>query len=139
MKAAGIAVALLALLAGCGTERYGGGRPLAEYLRYAGPPVDEFHFFTFDGWQLVGQQRVVIFVDVTQAYLLTVMEPCVDLDFTNRLAVSSTLHTISRFESLFPDRRERCPITEIRPINLKQLQADRAAARAAAKAAAKQD
>jgi hypothetical protein len=138
MRTAGIAVALLAsvsLCAACATDRYGGGRALAEYQRYAGPPIDEFRYATFDGWEVVGRDRVVLFVDVNQAYLLTVMQPCVDLGFTEHLAVSETLHAISRFEALFPERRERCPIDEIRHIDLKQLKADRAAARAAAKAA----
>jgi len=139
MRAAGIATVLLVLLAACAADRYGAGQARAEYERYAGPPVDEFRYATFDGWQVVGRDRVVLFVDVTRAYLVTVMEPCVDLGFTEHLAVSETLHTISRFESLFPERRERCPITEIRPVDLRQLNADRAAARAAAKAGARPD
>jgi hypothetical protein len=127
MKAAGVAIALGALLAGCASGRHG-APPLEQFLPYAGAPVDEFRYFTFDGWQVLDRYRVVLWVDVSTAYLITVRPPCIDLDFTERLGVSSTFHVVSRFESLFPERREPCPITEIRPIDLKRMNADRAAA-----------
>jgi hypothetical protein len=130
------AVALAALLAGCGTTAHRGEASPDEFLPYAGAPVDEFHFFRFDDWQLAGKDRVVLWVDVNQAYLATVAEPCAELDFSEYLGVSSTLHTVSRFESLFPGHRDRCPITEIRPLDVRRLKADQTAARAAAKAGA---
>ena len=69
--------------------------------------------------------------DPGQAYRVTVMAPCVELDFTEYPGVGSTLQTVSRLESLFPGRHDRCPIEELRPLDLKRLNADRAAARAA--------
>jgi hypothetical protein len=137
MKAATVALlALLVLLVGCATTAHRGEAPLDEFLPYAAAPVDEFHFFTLDGWQRAGKDHVVLWVDVNHAYLVAVLEPCLELDFTEYLGVSSTLRTVSRFESLFPGRHDRCPITEIRPLDVKRLNADRAAARAAAKAGA---
>lgn len=133
MKAA--ALVICALLAGCATTVPPGEAPPDEYLPYAGAPVDEFHFFRLYDWQRAGKDRVVLWTDPGQAYLVTVMPPCVELDFTEYLGVSSTVQTVSRFESLFPGRHDRCPITEIRPLDVKRLNADRAAARAAARAA----
>ena len=133
MKAA--AIALCALLAACAATAPRGDPPPDEYLPYAGAAVDEFHFFRLYDWQRAGRDRVVLWTDPGQAYLVTVMAPCVELDFTEYLGVSSTVQTVSRFESLFPGHRDRCPITEIRPLDWKRLNADRAAARAAAQAA----
>jgi len=125
------AFALWALLAGCATTAPRGDPQRDEYLAYAGAPLEEFHFFRLYDWQRAGKDRVVLWTDPGQAYLVTVMPPCVELDFSEYLGVSSTVQTVSRFESLFPGHRERCPITEIRPLDVKRLAADRAAARAA--------
>jgi len=133
MKAA--AITLCALLAACATPAPRGDAPPDEYLPYAGAPVDEFHFFRLYDWQRAGKDRVVLWTDPGRAYLVTVMPPCIELDFTEYLGVSSTVQTVSRFEALFPGHRDRCPIDEIRPLDIKRLNADRAAARAAAKAA----
>lgn len=134
MHSAALAITLLALCAGCATGGPAGAPPPPdEFQPYAGPAVDEFRYFTLDGWEVVDRYRVVLWVDVTSAYLITVRPPCVDLDFTERLGVSSTLHVISRFESLFPKRQEPCPIEEIRPLDVKRMRADRAAAKRAAK------
>jgi len=131
-----VAPALLSLLAlvGCAaTTAHRGEAPLDEFLPYAGTPIDEFHFFRLYDWQRAGKDHVVLWADISTAYLVQVQEPCFELDFTEYLGVGSTLHTVSRFESLFPGHRERCPITEIRPLDVKRMKAERAA-RAAAKA-----
>jgi hypothetical protein len=132
-----VLVALLGLAA-CADGAHRDEPPLGDYLPFAAAPVDEFHFFRLDDWQRAGKDHVVLWVDVNRAYLLQVQPPCFELDFADYLGVSSTLQTISRFESLFPGRHARCPITEIRPLDgqrLKAARAERAAARAAAKAA----
>jgi hypothetical protein len=122
---------LLALLGGCaGATRR--NALLDEYLPYAGPPIDSFHFFRLDSWAVVGRYQVVIWVTPWEAYLVTVQSPCEQLAFTTRLAVTSTVNTISKFESILLRDHERCPVTEIRPIDLKAQKAARAAARAAA-------
>jgi hypothetical protein len=134
MKLAAPALLAVIALAGCATAAHRGAAPLDEFLPYAGAPVEEFRFVTFTDWQQVDDEHVVLWVDLHDAYLLTVAAPCFDLNFSEYLGVSSTLHTISRFESLFPGHRDRCPITEIRPLDVQRLKADRAAARAAARA-----
>lgn len=127
MRAAAIAgAACAALLAGCATPAHRGDLAPDEYLPYAGAPVDRFRFFRLYDWQNAGRDRVVLWVEVSEAYLVTVAEPCFELDFSEYLGVSSTLHTLSRFESLFPGHGDRCPITEIRPLDVKRMQAARA-------------
>jgi hypothetical protein len=127
-------LALVVLLGGCaGAVRR--DALLDEYLPYAGAPVDSFHFFRLDSWAVVGRYQLVIWVTPFEAYLVTVQSPCEQLAWTNRLAVTSTVNTISKFESIVLRDHERCPVTEIRPIDLKAQKAARAAARAAAQGA----
>lgn len=121
------------LAAGCsGLPRRPEGALLNEYLPFAGAPIDSFHFFRLDSWTVVGRYQLVIWVTPFEAYLLTVQSPCEQLWFTQRLAITSTLHTVSHFESVLLRDHERCLIQEIRPLDLKALKAARAAARAAA-------
>jgi len=124
-------------LAGCadGALRRHDGALLNEYLPYAGPPVDSFHFFHLDSWEAVGPYQVVIWTTPWDAYFVTVQSPCNGLAFANRLAVTSTVGSISKFESIVLRHDERCPILEIRPLDLKQMKADRAAERTAAQRA----
>ncbi|HXQ30727.1 MAG TPA: DUF6491 family protein [Steroidobacteraceae bacterium] len=132
-------VLILALLvAGCagGTLRREANERLEDYLSYAGPPVDSFRFFRLYGWQAVGPTRLVIWSTAFDAYLVTVQEPCPRLEFVQRIGVTSTIETVSTLESIVLRDHERCPITQIRPIDLKRMNADRAAQRAAAKASA---
>lgn len=136
MRSLWTGLALLALLGACagGPVQRHERTALNEYLPYAGPPVERFNFFRLDSWQSVGPLEVIIWSDAFTAYLVRVREPCTGLQFTNRIGVTSTVGTISRLESLVLRDHERCLIDEIRPIDLKQMKADRAAERAADRA-----
>jgi hypothetical protein len=61
---------------------------------------------------------------MNKAYLLTVTGYCPDLQFANAIAVTSTGNTVDRFEKVIVGR-DRCFINEIRPLDTKQLKADR--------------
>ena len=70
---------------------------------------------------------------------LLTLASCVVLDlrlnFANVIGVTSTTNTISKFDKVRVGN-DVCPISEIRPIDVKQMKADRRAATAASKAAA---
>jgi hypothetical protein len=127
--------AVVVLLAGCAGVPRRGDAALDRYQPYAGPPVEQFHFYQLDSWQAVAADRVVIWTDPFTAYLVRVRTPCTELAFTERLGVTSTLNTVSRLESVVPSHQNRCPIEEIQPIDLKAMKADQAARRAAEQAA----
>ena len=127
--------AVLVLLAGCSGVPRRGDAALDRYLPYAGPPVEQFHFYELDSWQAVAADRVVIWTDPFTAYLVRVRTPCTELAFTERLGVTSTVNTVSRLESIVPSHQNRCPIEEILPIDVKAMKADQAARRAAEQAA----
>jgi hypothetical protein len=123
-----------ALLAGCagGTARMRGEDTSQKYVDYAGAPVDSFTTFNINGWTPVSRDQLVVWTGVNEAYLLKVWSTCQDLLFAERVAITSTTRTISKFEKVRVGR-DQCPIEEIRPIDIKQMKADRAAARATAK------
>lgn len=127
---------LALLLAGCGIPRRPEGAALNEYLQFAGPPVDQVRFFRLDSWEVVGRYQLVIYVTPWEAYLTTVAAPCEQLGWVNRLGVTSTVGTLSKFESVVMRDNQHCPILELRPVDVKALKAHRRDERAAALAAA---
>jgi hypothetical protein len=61
---------------------------------------------------------------LNDAYLLSVRAPCINLQFTQRIGLTSTAGTVnSGLDSVLVDR-ERCQITEIRPVDYKKMRAD---------------
>jgi hypothetical protein len=104
---------------------------LARYSAYAGDPVSEFRTFTsYNSWTPIDNHHVVIQTNVNEAYLLTVFEPCINLPFATRLAVTSRFpNTVSSGFDSIRVGRDRCRISEIRPINYRQMRADLAAER----------
>jgi hypothetical protein len=137
MKRIGVSGILVALLAGCagGPPRIQSNETLDRYLGYAGEPVERAKSFRLDSWEWVDRNKIVLWTGVNEAYLVTVWDTCRDLQFTNHIRVVSGMsNTISRFDKIRvgPDT---CPIKEIRPIDVKGMKADMAAAREESKAA----
>ena len=127
MKHAAVVLALgAAALMGCagGVARRAGDDALQRYVDYAGPPIDGFTAFRLDGWTPVSRNRLVVWNGASEAYLVTVWDTCRDLQFADRIGISSTTHNISHFEHVTVGR-DRCPISEIRPIDVRQMKEDR--------------
>jgi hypothetical protein len=124
------ALAVVVLL-GCASE--GGiarhrSDPGLEYAPYAGAPIDSFITFGLHGWEVAGRDKLVIWNGVNEAYLVTLGGICSELQWVQRVAVTSTTHRVSKFERVHVGR-DSCPIDEIRPLDIKRLKADRAKAR----------
>jgi hypothetical protein len=129
MKRHAIVIVML-LLSACatGVGRMPGATPLERYQPYLGTPIQSFTAFSFDGWEAVGRNQVVVWTQINDAYLITVWDSCQDLNFAHRIGIRSTGNTVSRLDSIRIGH-DRCPIQEIRPIDVKHYKADRAAAR----------
>lgn len=129
IRLAVIVVGALAL-AGCtaGVSRLSSETPLERYTNYAGEPVSSFTAFNVTGWTALSDTKLVVWTGVNEAWLLTVWSGCQDLSFAERIRIKSTGSSIMRGDTVLV-RRERCPIAEIRPIDMKRLKADRAAER----------
>jgi hypothetical protein len=62
--------------------------------------------------------------------LLKVWDTCRDLTFANAISVTRAGRQVSRFDTVLVGE-ERCQITEIRAVDVKQMKSDRKAAKAA--------
>jgi len=121
------------LAAGCSgiPRRERDQEQLQRYLQYAKPPVDHITLLgRSDNWQSVSPTQLMLWVNVNDAYLITVSPPCDNLQFANRIAVTQTANTISsRFDAVLI-KHWRCQITEIRPVDYLQMRRDERAERA---------
>jgi uncharacterized protein YceK len=118
-------------LAGCaGTvTRSTGEQAGMQYRDYAGEPIDKFTAFNFDSWTAVSRNQLVVWTGINEAYLLTVWDSCDNLQFAERIAVRRTGSSVTKFDSV-QVKGQRCPISEIRRVDVKQMKMDRAALRA---------
>ncbi len=125
MKITPVATLLAAAsLAGCASTLAKLNGPKLDYTEYAGEPVKSFYMNDFDGWTAVSKDQIVVWSGINKAYLIKVTGYCPDLQFANAIAVTSTANTVDKFEKVIVGR-DRCFINEIRPIDTKQMKADR--------------
>jgi hypothetical protein len=122
-----ILLACIALLSAC----YGIPRQerdheqLERYLKYAGTPVDQITYLgRYDGWQVLGPYQLVIWTNINDAYLITVSPPCENLQFANRIGLTSTGRTVSARLDNVVVGRWKCQITEIRPVDYLRMKQD---------------
>ncbi|MGB3748252.1 MAG: DUF6491 family protein [Rhodanobacter sp.] len=116
---------LVAVLAACSSV------PLAQreqqrqaaYASAAGAPVRSFHFFTLWSWEPLGDRQVVVYTRPSQAWLLDLDGPCQDLPFTQAIGLTSSSGTVfNRFDKVLVGRSSMpCMITQIRPVDVRQL------------------
>ena len=94
------------------------GATREQFMQYAGPPVDSFTWLgRYEGWKPLGNQQVVLWTSVNDAYLLTVTAPCVGLDFENGIRLTSTTRTVTRGVDGLLVQGQKCFITQIRPVD----------------------
>jgi len=123
-----VCLALLASLSACS------GIPLkqrqdelrARYESYAGPPVRQFTWLGhYESWEPIGTNELVVRTTLNQAYVIRVAPPCENLEFTNRIEITSTSNTVyAHFDFVkvgLGNGHWRCPIQEIRPVDYKKM------------------
>ena len=119
------AMALLAAACSGIPQRVSDEQQLQQYLQYAGAPIDHFTYLShYDSWRSLSRTQLLVWTTSNDAYLLTVREPCINLQFTQRIGLSTTAGTVSnRLDFVLVDH-DRCQITEIRPVDYKKMRAD---------------
>jgi hypothetical protein len=130
VKVRRLAVMLAALLVACGgipkrTTPAELPPKYQKYLQYAEAPTDRFTYLgRYDNWLPISDTQLVVWTTFDNAYLLTVREPCINLRFASRIALTNTANTVSnRLDSVIVGH-DRCQITEIRPLNYNKMRAD---------------
>ena len=98
----------------------------ARYEAYAGAPIQQFTWIgQYNSWEPIGTNKLVVWTTPFQAYLLKVAPPCDNLEFINRIGLTSTSNTVyARFDAIKVDHGWRCPIQEIRPIDYGRMRQD---------------
>ena len=97
---------------------------LAKYERYAGASVDDMPFWRLLRYESLGDEAVVVWTAVNDAWLVKVRPPCVELPWAKAIALTSTSHRVSaKFDHVLAGR-DRCSIASIQPIDYKRLRAD---------------
>jgi hypothetical protein len=123
-----IALTLLAVaaLAACSSvpPSVRSAQALARYSQYAGEPVSDFRYYSrLRTFQALSKDKVFVRTGGNDAYLLTVF-PCLNLEFATRIGISTQFGAVrSGFDDVLVDG-ERCRISEIRPVNYRQMRAD---------------
>ena len=96
-----------------------------RYEAYAGPPVDHFTYLGhYDSWQPIGTNELVVWPSINQAYLIKVAPPCDNLQFANRVGLTSTAGTVSARFDFVKIGGWRCPIQEMRPVDYLRMKQD---------------
>jgi Family of unknown function (DUF6491) len=112
----------------------------ARYESYAGPPIDKLTYLgRYDSWQPIGTNELVVWTTINQAYLIKVAPPCDNLEFANRIGLTSTASTVSARFDFVKVGRWRCPIQEIRPVDYLRMKQDMRKETEEAKAAKSQN
>lgn len=102
-------------------------RNLALFQRYASPPQDSVHYFRTDGFQYLGRNAqgddaIALWTGVNQAYLLTLESPCINLEYANGIALTSTSGSINaRMDFVKYDRHRQCRIETIQKVDYKAV------------------
>ena len=124
-----LALALTAVVAsGCasGLSRTRGDQVLARYEPYIGEPIHSFTAFRQQSWQPISRNQLILWTNMSNAYLLTISNNCPDLMFSNSVSVSSTASSISTLDHVNV-RGDRCLIQKIQPIDMRAYRRDREA------------
>ena len=136
---AGWLLVTVALLSGCAAQIALNQRETKRaelYQKYAGPPVDSFTYLgRYDSWTSLGQNQVVVWTTINQAYLITVRSPCPELPFAQHIGLTQTQHTVSQRFDFVIVGRDKCWIQTIQPVDYLQMKRDMRQQSAEAKAA----
>ena len=97
---------------------------LARYERFAGPPLDDMPFWRLTRYESLGDEAVLVWTSVKDAWLIKVQPPCVDLPWANAIALTSNTHRVSvKFDHVLAGR-DRCMIASIQRVDYKAYRAD---------------
>ena len=78
---------------------------------------------TFEGWTAVEDKQLVVRTAFNKAYLLKVSGFCPDLKFAMTIGVTSFAGQVDKFEKVIVGK-DKCLISEIRPIDVTRMKAD---------------
>ena len=119
----------LALTACATTPKQTDAEKLALYRAQAGEPVKDFRYFgSINGWTPLGDSALVVWTKPSEAFLLELYGPCLNLGFAPAITLSNTMGQVSaRFDSVnvhgggSSHMDIPCRIQTIRPLDVRAL------------------
>lgn len=115
-----VSLPVLGLLAGCAAVPTT-APPTKEaqlYLKYSGPPIDAFTYLgRYDSFRTLGGPYVVVWTKFTDAYLIKVRDPCIELPFADAIALTSTSRTVNRNFDFVLVGHDHCRIGTIQRVD----------------------
>jgi hypothetical protein len=97
-----------------------------SYQPYLEAPVEDFMYWSIYKWQLAGPDKVVVWPRTNEAYMLTVEQPCKDLQWSHGIGFTAKqMHHVTRRIDYLRAGKDRCRVIEIRPIDTKKMDQDR--------------
>ncbi len=113
---------LLLSAAGCANNRaLRVEQQLQRFEAAAGLPVKSFRYFGFNSWTSLGREHLAVWTRPNEAWLINVHGFCPDLDFAQRIGITSSMNRVyARFDTVITEQG-RCRIKTIRPVDVKAL------------------
>ena len=131
MKRLAIALLTAAALAGCATTgKLSSSERLELYRAHAGAPVKDFQYFgSLNGWTELGDSALAVWTRPSEAWLLSLSGPCMDLSYAPAISVTNMMGRVSaKFDRVIvrggsPGMTVPCRIDTIQPLDVKALRA----------------
>ena len=130
------ALVAAALLAACAsTPRERDADRLARYQAHAGAPVGSIAYSATGsrGFDVIDDEHILLMQGPNRNWLLRIDPPCLQMDGSSAvLLVTSQMSQLSvNFDAVVSNSRPglRCPVREIRPVDLKAVRAAEKAAK----------
>ena len=97
-RAAWMILCLAPLLAACSAipQRAKQQETQQQFMTYAGAPVERFSYLgQYNDWRALSSAQLAVWTSINDAYLVTVREPCIHLQFTGRIGPRQVAFTVA--------------------------------------------
>lgn len=119
-----LAAMLLSALLGTGTALAADPDALQQKLTRLGyepgENVEKIENYRVDGWNYLDDQHIMIYAGPSRRYMIGLMTTCYDLSTAERIAFTSTVHQLTKFDKLIVRGpggiTQNCPIQEMREL-----------------------
>jgi hypothetical protein len=97
----------------------------ASYMAHAGQPVKRFVWdTTYHRWTALSSDQVLVWTNLNEVYLVTVLHPCADLWFAHTIGFTQTGDSVYAHLNLVKADGWSCGIKTIQPVDYRAVEQD---------------
>lgn len=97
----------------------------ASYMAHAGKPVDRFTWISsYQRSAPISSDQILVWTNLNQAYLVTVLHPCADLWFAHHIGFTQTGDSVYAHLNLVKADGWTCGIRTIQPVDYRAVEQD---------------